>query len=148
MTIRSVRVPFLALALVALVLPACKPKQEQATATPPVSAPIVFRVTTVELGKEIDPGKRVRAPATTFAPGDTIYASVVSEGAAPEVTLQTRWTYEDGQVVDESKQVIAPAGPAATEFHIVKPDGWPAGHYKLEVSANGAPVATKEFVVE
>ncbi len=151
MTIRSVRVPFLALAFVALVLPACKPEQEQAGATPtppPVSAPIVFRVTGVELGKAIDPGKRVSAPATTFAPGDTIYASVVSEGAAPEVRLETRWTYEDGQVVEESQQVIAPAGPAATEFHISKPDGWPAGRYKVEVSANGAPVATKEFVVQ
>jgi hypothetical protein len=136
----------LAFTLAAFVVSACKPREQETT--PPVSSPIVFRVTTVELGKAIDPGKRVTAHATTFAPGDTIYTSVVSEGAAPEVSISTRWTYEDGQVVDESTQVIAPAGPAATEFHISKPDGWPSGRYKLEVSANGQPVATKEFSVQ
>lgn len=146
MAFRSTRVPFVALALAALALPACKPRGEDTT--PPVSSPIVFHVKTIELGKAIDPGKRVTQPATTFAPGDTIYASVVSDGAAPEVAISTRWTFEDGQVVDESTQVIAPPGPTATEFHIAKPEGWPAGHYKLEVTANGAPAGSKEFVVQ
>ena len=39
--------------------------------------------------------------------------------------------------MDESEQTIAPTGSAATEFHISKPDGWPAGKYKLEVLLNG-----------
>jgi hypothetical protein len=148
MTIRSARLfAFASLALLAFVPSACR--REETEGTPPVSSsPSGFRVTVVELGKAIDAGKRVSAPATSFAPSDTIYASIISEGAASQVALSTRWTYEDGQVVDESTQVIAPAGPAATAFHIAKPDGWPAGKYKLEVSANGAPVATKEFTVQ
>ena len=147
MTIRSARLPLFALALVGLMLTACK-RESTSAEVPPVSSPSMFRVTTVELGKAVDPGKRVSSPATSFAPSDTIYASIVSEGASPQVSLSTRWTYEDGQVVDESTQVIAPAGPAATEFHIAKPDGWPSGKYKLEVTANGAPVASKEFTVQ
>ena len=62
-------------------------------------------------------------------------------------TLKARWTYQDGQVVNESSQTIAAAGDARTEFHISKPDGWPAGKYTLEVFLNGSSAATKEIVV-
>jgi hypothetical protein len=44
--------------------------------------------------------------------------------------------------------VIAPTGPATTEFHISKPSGWPAGKYKVEISADGAPAGSKEFEVK
>jgi len=152
--LQHVSVPALVLALAFLVSPACKPEETPPTrtppaaTTPPVSAPAAFRVTTVELGTAVDASKRVSAPTTSFAPSDTIYASVVSEGSAPEVELATRWTYQDGQVVEETKQVIRPAGAAATEFHVAKADGWPAGRYKLEVMANGSSVAEKEFTVQ
>ena len=72
----------------------------------------------------------------------------MTSGAAPTATIRTRWTYQDGQVVDESEQVIAPTGDAATEFHIQKPDGWPTGKYKLEVFLNGTAVQTKDFEVK
>jgi len=84
----------------------------------------------------------------TFAPNDTIYASVVTAGGPENATLKARWTYEDGQVVHESEQAIAMGGNAATEFHISKPDGWPAGKYKLEVFLNDSSAATKDFEVE
>jgi uncharacterized protein YfaS (alpha-2-macroglobulin family) len=66
---------------------------------------------------------------------------------APTATLKARWTYQDGQVVNESTQTIAATGDARTEFHISKPDGWPAGKYKLEVLVNGSSAATKDFEV-
>lgn len=124
----------------------------QKPATPPqASAPAAampFRVVTVELGKAVGADKKVAQPAATFAATDTIYASVVSEGSAPTVALTARWTYQDGQLVNESTQAIAPTGPAATEFHIAKASGWPTGRYKVEISANGAIVSTKEFAVD
>ena len=49
--------------------------------------------------------------------------------------------------MNESARSIAPTGPAATEFHIAKASGWPTGKYKVEISANGAVVSTKDFVV-
>ena len=39
------------------------------------------------------------------------------------------------------------AGSAVTEFHLSKPDGWPVGSYRVEVSLNGAPAGNKEFKV-
>ena len=87
------------------------------------------------------------AASETFKPSDTIYATVQTAGSAPTATLAIRWTYENGQVVDESSQTIAPNGPANTEFHISKPDGWPAGKYNAAVSLNGVTVSNKTFEV-
>lgn len=123
------------------------PPAPQAAAPPPAAAPVPFRVTAVTLGKTITADKKVAEPTTAFAPSDTIYASVASEGAAPSVALSARWTYEDGQLVNETAQTIAPTGPAATEFHIAKGSGWPTGKYKVEISANGTVVGAKEFMV-
>ena len=114
--------------------------------TPPAAAPVT--VTTLELGKQIGADKRVTQPVTSFAPNDTIYVTVLTTGSAPSATLTAKWTYQDGQVVKESSQTIAPTGTAATEFHISKPDGWPAGNYKVEVSLNGRATSTKEFEVK
>lgn len=124
--------------------PAAKPAAPPQAAAP---VPAPFRVVSVDLGNAVDANKKVAQPTAAFAATDTIYASVVSEGSAPSVALKARWTFEDGQVVNEGAQAIAPTGPAATEFHIAKASGWPTGKYKVEISANGAVVSTKEFVV-
>jgi hypothetical protein len=115
--------------------------------TPPPAAAVVT-VTALELGNQVGADKRVTQQTTTFAPTDTIYVSVVTNGSSPSATLTAKWTYQDGQVVNESTQTIAPTGPAATEFHISKPDGWPAGTYKVEVSLDGRSTGTKEFEVK
>lgn len=116
-----------------------------AAPAPPAAAP--FKVASVDVGKEIGADKRVKSPTASFGAKDTIYASVTSNGSAPKVVLKARWTYQDGQLVDESSQTIAPTGPAVTEFHVSKPSGWPAGKYKVEISADGTPAATREFEV-
>jgi hypothetical protein len=69
-------------------------------------------------------------------------------GTSPQATLRARWAYQDGQVVKELLETIAPTGKARTEFHIVKPDGWPAGKYSVTVSLDGAAAGTKEFEVK
>jgi hypothetical protein len=46
----------------------------------------------------------------------------------------------------EDKSVAA--GPQVTDFQISKPDGWPTGKYKLEVSLDGKVVQTREFDVK
>jgi hypothetical protein len=149
-TIKLTARPFAALLALTLSIAACKGKQAEVAVTPPtppVAAVAAFRVTAVELGNAIDESKKVAAPASVFATGDTIYAVVASDGASPSVTLAAKWTYEDGQVVNEMTQTIAPTGLSATEFHIAKPDGWPAGKYKVEITANGALAGSKEFEV-
>ena len=115
----------------------------------PAPAPAVQPVTVVgvTLGSGVGMDKKVTTPGDTFSPKDTIYASVDTLGAAPAATLSARWTYQDGQTVHEESQSIAPTGPATTEFHIAKPDGWPKGEYKVEILLDGAPVRTAAFRV-
>jgi len=73
---------------------------------------------------------------------------VTTDGSAPSATLRARWTFEDGQTVDESSRTIAPNNRERTEFHVSKPNGWPAGKYKLEVFLNDQSVETKTFEVQ
>jgi hypothetical protein len=121
---------------------ACSRPAPEATATQGI------RVTDVDLGRSLNADKTIADNTESFRPVDTIYASVVTEGSSSSASLKARWTYQDGQLVDESAQTIAPTGKATTEFHISKPDGWPAGKYKVEVSLNGASAGTKDFEVK
>ena len=142
-------------ALVPLAFAGCKQEAKQAAPPPasapqaqPAPAPKPFSVSSIELGNAIGSDKRVSLAKTTFAPGDTIYASIATDGQAAAVTLVARWTYGDeSQLVKEDTLSIAPTGPAMNEFHIAKPDGWPAGKYKLEILANGATAGTRDFEV-
>ena len=105
------------------------------------------RVTDVTLGKAVGGDKAITDRADSFKPNDTIYASVATEGSAQSATLRAKWSFENGQLVDESTRAIAPSNKERTEFHISKPDGWPAGKYKLEVFLNDQLAETKNFDV-
>ncbi len=146
----------------ALALSACGKKEEAAPApaappvaapapaptAPPPPAPAPVAVASVDLGNAVGPDQKVTTPSTTFAPTDTIYAAVSTTGSAANAVLNAKWSYQDGQTVNESSQTIAPNGAAVTTFHISKPDGWPAGNYKVEISLDGSPVSAKDFSVK
>ena len=125
--------------------PAASPGSTLETAAPPAAA---VRITEVQTGKSVGADKKVQAPADNFAPGDTIFASVSTEGSAPSAILRVRWTYQGGQTVKEDSRSIAPTGPAATEFSIQKPGGWPKGSYTVEVSVDGGAPTSKTFKVQ
>lgn len=103
-----------------------------------------LEVSGVTLGRSIGTDMRVTEEVGDFAPTDTIYASVETTGTGSG-TLSARWTYEDGQVVDEGSQPISGAG--VTEFHVSNPAGWPAGHYEVVISLDGAEVGRSGFDV-
>ena len=150
--IRSRRMLWAAgLAVAVIGMPACKKKEAPAPpaeAAAPAPAPPAFAVQGIDVGKSIGADKKVTAPATTFGRRDTIYVSVATEGAAPSTTISAKWTFQDGQVVKEQSEAIAPTGPAATEFHISKPKPWPVGKYKVEIAVDGAAAGSKEFEVK
>ena len=101
----------------------------------------------IDIGRSLNADKTINDNTDSFKPNDAIYASIATEGAAATATLKARWTYQDGQVVNETTQTIAPTGSARTEFHITKSDGWPTGKYKLEAFLNGSSSGTKGFEV-
>jgi len=127
---------------------ACTKKNENPDATGTTGTAVGVRVSQVDMGRSLNADKTINDNTDSFKPNDTVYASIATQGTSATTTLKTRWTYQDGQVVNESTQTIAPTGDARTEFHISKPDGWPAGKYRLEVFLNGSSVTTKEFEVK
>jgi hypothetical protein len=137
----------LALALLAA---ACNRDTAEAPAEQPAPPPAAaaVEVTDVELGTSVGSDRRIVDATDTFRSTDTIYVSVVTSGSAARSELTARFTYEDGQLVDESTQTIAPTGSDATEFHVSKPDGWPAGEYEVEILLDGRSVEREDFRVE
>ncbi|MGI8561435.1 MAG: hypothetical protein ACR2J7_08390 [Luteimonas sp.] len=131
--------------------PAASEPTTMPSATPAPSATSPVSVTTVDLGNAVDSSQRVTTPMTAFSPGDTIYASVATRAADTSApargTLAARWTYQDGQVVDELSQDFAFTGSGNTVFQIGNPDGWPTGTYKVEIMLDGNVVQTRQFEV-
>jgi hypothetical protein len=152
---------FVILTAVAVALAACGKKEEPPkpaavpappTAAAPAPAPMPAGVTAgmVSLGSAIGADKKVTTATESFAKGDTFYVSVDTAGAGT-AELKAKWTYhKDGQVavVKEDSQTITPTGPATSEFHVSKPDGWPAGDYQVEVLLGDKSVGVKKFAVK
>ena len=147
---------------VALSLGACKRDEPVTTTAPapaptttpapaPAPTPAAATVTAVDLGSAVDADGRVVAGTTTFATTDTITASVMTTTGTPtgraSGTLGARWTFEDGQVVNQESKTFEFTGPGVTNFQISKPDGWPVGRDRVEISLDGQVVQTRDFEV-
>lgn len=152
---RSTRVQLLALAL-AVGAAACAKSDETTDnvaggavdTTGAITTPAAFKVSDVELGKSLNTDKTIKDNTDDFGVRDTIYASVKTEGSVTGATLVARWTFEDGQVVEEQTQTINATGDAITEFHISKATAWPKGNYKLSILLNGTEVETEDFEIK
>jgi hypothetical protein len=136
----------LALTLAAVLGTACTKSGADPGAVGTTGTSAGVRVSRIDMGRSLHADKTVH-DTDAFKPSDTIYASIATEGAAAAAALKARWTYQGGQLVNESTQTIAPTGDARTEFHISKPSGWPTGKYTVEVFLNGASAATRDFEV-
>ena len=138
--------------LIVAALAACAKKEapvdttQAAPATVP--APSAFSVMDIDMGRHIDAEKKISDKTDDFAPKDTIYASIHTTGAATNKAVVAKWTFQDGQTVDEQTTTISPTGDGYTEFHIAKPAGFPKGKYTIHVLIDGAEVRTKDITVK
>ena len=150
---RTNKTTFMWLAAAMLVaVSACGKKDAAATDTlatiPPAPMPAAaLRVSGIETGKGMNADKTVKDDAHDFGVRDTIYVSVKTEGAGTG-TLAAKFTFQDGQTVEETSQQISTTGDANSEFHIQKATPWPKGDYKVEVMLNGVSAGTKDFTIK
>jgi hypothetical protein len=108
-----------------------------------------LRVSEIQVGKGVGSDKKIGNQTTSFGVRDTMYVSVITDGAAKDAKLSTKWTYNGKQVVNESSQTISPTGgTTATEFHVDKKSAWPKGKYTVEVMLNGASAGTRDLEVK
>ena len=135
----------------ALTTVACKDRTDDASTTTSggaVAEASAVEIVEVDLGKGIQSDKTIRDETDDFAQRDSVYASVRTKGSADAATLTARWTFQDGQVVDERSETISPTGEANTSFFIAQANGLPKGKYTLTVLLNGAEAQKKEFEVK
>lgn len=141
----------LTIALALSVLAGCGKKDEapamDTTALAPPAMPAALRVSSIETGKGINADKTLRDDDRDFGVRDTVYVSVKTEGAGTG-KLAAKFTFQDGQTVEESSQDITPTGDAVHEFHVQKPTAWPKGNYKVEVMLDGASAGSKDFTIK
>ena len=152
--IHMTRATMLRVAAIALVVTAvgCKKKEvpvvvDSSAAMPAPMAPVVLKVSGIETGKGLNADKTVKDDAHDFGVRDTVYVSVKTEGSGT-AKLSAKFTFQDGQTVNESSQDIAPTGDANSEFHIQKATPWPKGDYKVEIMLDGVSAGTKDFTIK
>lgn len=156
---RNAFATLLVAAVLGLGLTACGKKEQPAPAPTPAPAPapvvqdatnVPVSVKAITLGNAIGDTKQVTAAMESFGAKDTIHAVVETIGSG-KASLKAVWTFHKGDKtapVNEATQEIDATGPANSEFHISKPDGWPVGDYQVEIFLNGASAGVKKFSVK
>lgn len=118
-----------------------------ASGMPANDAPPAVTFGSVELGSTVDANNKILASGSSFSPKDTIYASVDTSGNG-NATLAAKWSDQNGKTVHEDSKTLDSNGPQTTAFMISDPSGFPAGHYKVDISLNGSEVASKDFSIK
>lgn len=109
--------------------------------------PAELHVSNVMIGRQIGPGNRITEPTFQFAPQDTVYVSVATQGAGGAGTLTAAWRSQSGEILQKSSEPVRPAGEN-TEFRLTQPKGLKPGTYKVIVFLDDDSVETKVFVVK
>lgn len=82
-----------------------------------------LRVTTLQLGRSLNPDNSVTEHTTRFKPDDTVYVAILSDEPGYG-TITVRWRLH-GQVVSEATREVSYTRAAATEFHLQNSGGFP-----------------------
>ena len=108
------------------------------------ATPTPRRVSLIMIGK--GSGNRVTEPTFQFAPQDTVYLSVATEGSGGATSVSTAWRSQSGEIVQQSSEAIPSGGSVA--FTLAQPKGLKPGTYKAVVFLGDDSVDAKVFVVK
>ena len=111
-------------------------------------APIMdVDVEEVRLGRAMGTDMRIIDEVNDFAPNDSIYASVKTDGVANSATLTARWTTESDSVLHEETKTMASNGEQWTAFSFGG-RSLAEGDYELKILLNGREVEEREFSID
>lgn len=138
--------PLLALLAVplAVLLTACAEEAERQETSPAGS---LVAVREFQVGRAVDSTGAVVAPSDSFAPADTVYASVRAEGHVDQAIVTARWSREGGIIVAEEQEVFPLEGRQVVTFPLAKADGLPPGAYRVEIRLGRDRVGEETFHV-
>jgi hypothetical protein len=99
------------------------------------------------IGRRIGSGNRITEPTFEFAPQDTVYVSVGTEGAGEAGPLTPAWRSQGGEIMQKSSEPVPPAGENA-QFSLTQPKGLKPGTYKVIVFLGDDSAETRVFAVK
>jgi hypothetical protein len=105
------------------------------------------RVSMVMIGKQVGAGNRVTEPTFQFAPQDTVYISVATEGSTGPDTLTAAWRSQNGEILQQSSALVPRAGENVA-FNYSQPKGLKPGTYKVILFLGDDSVDSKVFAVK
>lgn len=114
------------------------PKRE----TTPAGSLVAVRE--LRVGAAIDSEGAVVAPVDSFAPPDTVYASVTAAGNVDKAILTARWTRSEDILMGERQEVFPLAGRMVVTFRLAEPDGLPPDEYHVEITLGGGDAVGSE----
>lgn len=119
------------------------------TAAPMPAVPALgdFKILRVSLGRALDVGNDIAEERKVFSPRDPIYAVVISTGKHQGLMLSARWLDAEGALLAQNDQRLVPDGPMLATFHLRQPNGWPKGHYHLDIAVDGQSMQSADFEV-
>jgi hypothetical protein len=106
------------------------------------------RVDQLIVGNAINADGKLIVPAGGFSAKDVIHARAMVTTTAPDVVVNLRWKYQDGQIVTDGAQTIATPGTNKIDNDLTKASGWPAGNYTLDVVSGNKTLSTAKFEVK
>jgi len=118
---------------------------DSATLAGSVAKPAQLHVSNVMIGRQIGPGNRITEPTFQFAPQDTVFVSVATEGAG-EGVLTAAWRSQSGEILQKSSEPVT-AADENTPFYLSQPKGLKQGTYKVIVFLGDDSVETRVFAV-
>jgi hypothetical protein len=121
-----------------------RPAGSEAAVTDSV-ATTELRVSNVMIGRRIGSGNRITEPTFEFAPQDTVFVSVATQGGG-DGTLTAGWRSRSGEILSRSSEPVPSAGENA-QFRLEQPKGLKPGTYKVIVFLGDDSVETRVFAV-
>ena len=109
--------------------------------------PTERRVSMSMIGKRLGPGNRVMEPTFQFAPQDTVFLSVATEGSAGASKITAAWRSQGGEIVQQSSEPIQDAN-GSVAFSLAQAKGLKPGTYKVVVFLGDDSVDAKVFAVK
>ncbi|HSL21842.1 MAG TPA: hypothetical protein VK886_09915 [Vicinamibacterales bacterium] len=102
----------------------------------------------LEIGRSLNDDHTIKDAADSFAPADTVYASVRVRGSANSGLVRAQWRDAAGQVIQDDTRIVTPSRGDVVALQAARPQGWKGGRYVLDVYLDNRLVESREFTVE
>lgn len=120
---------------------------DSATLAATTGSPPELRVSNVMIGRKMGANHLITEPTFQFAPKDTVFISVATEGSGGATALTAAWRYQSGEVLQKTSEPV-PASGKNIGFSLSQRRGLKLGTYKVIVFLDNDSVDTKVFVVK